>query len=348
MRRGWFCVKSRIKLGASLLLALLLLLYPVAALEGVLRALTTWARAYLPAMLPFFLILPPLSSPEAGALYERVFARAMRALFRVPGRAAGAFALSLMAGSPAGAIALGRLAQDGMNRGELSRAALLCTGLSPLFLISAVGGAMLGSPELGQVLALSQLGAVLITGLLFRFCWRDDLAPLFPTAAEPPGGSVSGAALNLLSVACYMALFSCIAALATRLFGEAVRVPLLAVAEAASGAQALADAAMSGPLKLTLIALLCGFSGVSILAQNLSRLRPLGLPARRLVLGKIAQGLTSALLCALQVRLVPLPAAPALAANSYAQRAMVFAALALALFAFAIARAPKTDAQNTQ
>lgn len=341
-------MSMKLKLALALMFAGLLMLYPGPSVEAARQAISVWANAYAPAMLPFFIILPVLSSPEAAALYERLFSGTLGALFGCPGRAAGAVILGLIAGSPAGTISLSRLASDGsVNRGQLSRAALLCSGLSPLFLLSGVGVSMLGSVQDGMTLVRSQLGALILCGLIFRWCWRDDEMPVSAPAADPTGGAVREAALNLITVCGYMVFFSVIARIAAQFVGAHWQAPILALIEAAGGAAALGQMPIPYAVRLTLIAFACGFSGLSILMQNASRLKSLGLPVHRLVIGKLAQGLTCALLCAAQLRLMPrAQATPAFASVFASQRAAVLAALILILVGAGIVFLHRADSHG--
>ena len=86
-----------------------LLLFPARCAEQARSAMALWAQAVAPALFPFLALLPVLTSEEARDGYERLFARPMRA-FRLPGRAASAAVVGLMAGTPAGATAAGRCA----------------------------------------------------------------------------------------------------------------------------------------------------------------------------------------------------------------------------------------------
>ncbi|MDL2207016.1 hypothetical protein LJC33_08935, partial [Eubacteriales bacterium OttesenSCG-928-N13] len=95
-----------------------------------------------------------------------------------------------------------------------------------------------------------------------------------------------------------------------------------------------------------LMAGISGASGLSILMQNLARLRPLGLPWHRLVLGKLAQGLTSMLLCGLQVRIWSHPFAPSRNEVPAFIWAFALAAIALALVGVGITLIPPADAHK--
>lgn len=131
-------------LGAALACALLLV-FPGPALEAALEAMSLWARAFAPALLPFFAVTPALCCPEAAALYERALGRGMEGLFGCPGRGAAPLAVGFMAGSPAGATALSRV-KEGMTRSPGYPDPVAQRGAQPAFLVASVGGAMLGDP----------------------------------------------------------------------------------------------------------------------------------------------------------------------------------------------------------
>ncbi len=332
------------KLLASLILCWALILYPTEAVAAAKSAILTWATAYAPAMLPFFMILPVLASADAAALYERLFGPLLRRLFKVPGRAAGAAILGLIAGSPAGSTSLARLADANMSRGELSRAALLCSGLSPLFLVSGIGVSILGSAQAGNVLMRSQLFAVLISGLFFRFAWRKDVVKVTPQPEAAPGGGVREAALIVLTVCGYMVLFSVVARLAVQCFGVRWEPWLLALIEVSGGSELLAQLPVHPDAALVLISGCVGLSGIAILVQNAGRLKPLGLPWHRLALGKAVQAVLSALICGLHLRMSPSPASvPALAHTFFAERAAIMATVLLILVGLGIAVFSRAD-----
>jgi hypothetical protein len=189
-----------LRLMAGLIFAALLILNPTGALDAARQALGVWATSFVPALLPFFAVTPALSSDEAAALYSRLLGRPFGALFGCPGHLAGAALIGLMAGSPAGAIAAGRLRRRATGA-QLTRAALLASGVSPGFLISAVGASMLGDANLGAILLRSLLGALGIGGLILRCAFSDDPtagrsggAPGKPFEDGAPRGQVGGSA----------------------------------------------------------------------------------------------------------------------------------------------------------
>ena len=197
-----------LQLAAAVVFVALLMASPSEALAAARQAIAVWAGSFLPALLPFFAVTPALSSDEAARLYAKLFGRAFECLFGCPGQLSGAAMIGLMAGSPAGAIAAGRL-RGHATGAELTRGALLASGVSPGFMISAVGAAMLGDARLGAILLRAQLGALVIGGLLLRraFSGGRTLAP--PDVGEAKkGDALMGAALSMLSVCAHMVVFA--------------------------------------------------------------------------------------------------------------------------------------------
>ena len=102
MRRLW----DYVKLFGALGLVFLLLTWPAEALSAAQGAMRTWAGSVGPSLFPFLALLPALTCPAARRAYARALGWLMRPLFRLPGSAAPALLIGLLAGSPAGALAV--------------------------------------------------------------------------------------------------------------------------------------------------------------------------------------------------------------------------------------------------
>lgn len=327
------------RLVAGLLFAALMIAQPAQALDAARQALGVWATAFVPALLPFFAVTGALSSDEAAALYARVFGRVFEALFGCPGRLAGAALIGLMAGSPAGAIAADRLRGDA-TPAQLARGALIASGLSPGFLIGAVGTAVLGDPSMGAVLFRSQLGALFIGGLVMRRAFSGGQGAPPQSAAGAPAGEkgLIGAALAMLSVGAYMVMFGVAARLISLWMPPGAEAFVLAAMEISGGSAALAALPVAQDVRTLLLAFACGFGGLSILAQNLQRLR--GVRLGWYLSGKLLHGGLCALLCWAQMGL-PQPELPA--AGWRMQTALAcWLVLATAAGAFALKRARRS------
>lgn len=189
----------RLKPVAAALVLLLLLARPEAAVAGGQRAMRIWCASVAPSLFPFLALMPMLVSDAARAFYRRTFGRLM-AFFGLPASAAPALLIGLVAGSPAGALAVRRTAlaelriknqrenqtgdpaamyragdQNARTQG-FQRLALAVCGMSPAYLVIGVGQGLLGSTRLGWRLALAQLCTQLLLLLLLRR-FESDQAP---------------------------------------------------------------------------------------------------------------------------------------------------------------------------
>ena len=290
MRRIW----DYAKLFGALGLVLLLLLWPTEALSAAQGAMRTWAGSVGPSLFPFLALLPTLTAPAARRAYARALGWLMRPLFRLPGSAAPALLIGLLAGSPAGALAVERVA-EGMPRGEARRLGLMCAGVSPVYLVGGVGAALFGSAAMGLWLALAQAAGQLLLGVLLRGRFAEDRERLPGLPEREREAPVRAAVASVLQVCGYMALFSVAAAMAAKLLGGAAGDLLLYIADMPSG---LARAAQKGA-PWALAGAVAGFGGLCIAAQNMAVLRPLGVRWRDYL---AARGFVAAF-CALTLRL---------------------------------------------
>ena len=308
---------NALKLPAGLLLLALLLFDPAGALQAVREAMRVWADSVAPALFPFLAVLPLLTCPEARAQYARALGPILRQAFNLPGAAAAALAVGLLAGSPAGALACAWAAAS-LRRGELRRLALVCCGIGPVYLVSGVGVALLGRRDAGLLFAGCQLAAQLLTGLALRRAFAGDTAPM-PAAPETRGDRpMRAAVLALLQIAGYMALFAVLAHFAGRLFGARAGIVCRMLLDMPGGAALTAGLSLPLRVRLPLLAGMSAFGGLCIAAQNLAVLAPLGVRWGEYLAAKAGQAACAAGLCAALLPLLegggqpvrPLPALP--------------------------------------
>ena len=300
--------KAYLKAAGAALSCALLLAFPGPALEAALEAMELWARAFAPALFPFFAVTPALCCPEAAALYERALGRVMEALFGCPGRAAAPLAVGLMAGSPAGAAALSRV-KDSMTGAQATRALLLSAGLSPAFLVSSLGGAMLGNPALGAVLLRSQIGAVLLGGLLLKRAFGGRQEPICgdSPAVQRQTPPLRGAVLGVLTVCGWMVTFGVLNQFIALAFPGLGPV-LLPFLEITGGCWQIAAYPLPAQIRLALLGFFCGMGGLAVFLQNATQVPQV--KKRHLALGKLLHGVLSGLLAWAQTALPP-PSLPA-------------------------------------
>lgn len=255
------------KTGLAIFVTALLLLCSDESLSAAQQAAYGFWKSFLPAMLPFFLVSPYLTSPDAQAAFSRAFGRALWGLYRIPGAGAGAFLCALAAGTPAGAAACADAGRD-MDADAYARLCCLCSGLSPAFLITAVGSGHMGDARSGWILYFSHVGALLVSGVLLRrtkFGWDRP---------EKEGGRAAGgdifanALVSMGKVLCWMTIFAVLSRILTdRLAGFAPGWLIGAICEISGGAGQLASAPLPYEARMLLLSGLTGFGGLCVIAQ---------------------------------------------------------------------------------
>lgn len=282
-RIGFYC-------GAGVMIAMIA--QPQLCVDAAQRAMRMWFESVAPALFPFLALMPLITGDAACAAYNRLFGGVMR-LFDLPGSAASAAIIGMIAGSPGGAMAARRIGDGaGLNVGQLRRLLPAITGVSPAFLIGGVGVSMLGSARLGAYLALVQAAAQLALMLLMRTCVADDPRTLPALPASEKSGAVRSAVEAILVVCGYMVVF----AVATAALAGGTM--LTAFADLPGGLAQLAAADLS--LKPMLVGAAIGFTGACICAQNVRALHGTGIGWRDVLL---CRGMC-ACLCAIGARCV--------------------------------------------
>lgn len=283
---------------------ILICLHPADSLEAASAALRTWSESVAPALLPFLIAAPALTDRTVCALLGRFSGGLLRAL-RLPVHSTGALLIGLLSGSPAGASALSAVPPDSADApGAYLRAAVLASGASPAFLIASVSVGMLNAPEAGIILLRAQIFSGFAACALLRPFGRARCVASsdMPSSPRP---AVLSAALTLLSIAGYMALFSVLARLVSLLLAPSLETPLAAVFELAGGCRALSriDAPLS--LRLPVISAVACFGGLSVYAQSMSFLTRIDVRPAEYAAAKLMQSALAALATHLQLVVRP-------------------------------------------
>ena len=266
----------------AVLFLALMLLYPQAALSAARSAFALWQQTVAPSLLPFFALIPALTSPEATACFGHLLRLPCR-LLGIPEAAAGAVGIALAAGSPAGARALACIAAaESLPSGGALRAALMCGGVSPGFIVSGVGAGMLGDPSLGTLLLAAQILSLLSTSLLLRILLPQNMR--LPPAADAAAASVPPirfALSGVASILVWMVIFS----VGTSIAGEICPAAAPIFALSAEFSTACAWAAQQN-LPLWAFGMVIGFGGVCVFCQNMAVLKTVGIPPGMFFAGK--------------------------------------------------------------
>lgn len=160
---------------STLIIIILIILYPKQSLSAALKGLNTWINVVLPALLPFFIVSEIMIQLGIVDFLSSLLTPIMKPLFNCSGHSSFVWIMSITSGYPMGARLIGSLYEDGsITKVEGQRMLAFCNTSGPLFMIGAVGIGMLGSPEAGKIIAISHYSGALILGLLFRFYGREE------------------------------------------------------------------------------------------------------------------------------------------------------------------------------
>lgn len=255
-----------------------ILIRPEASVAGGQRAMLLWCTSVAPSLFPFLALMPVLTGAEACRAYRKLFSGVMGKVFGLPGDAAPALVIGLVAGSPGGAIAVRRIAgESGMKRRDAQRLALAVCGLSPAYLVLGVGHGLYGSSAVGWKLAGIQAAIQLfLLGVLRKARFGDD-APCGPANLQR-GDGIRGAVESVLVICGYMVLFGAVSNVAASFAGLLPGTILLLLTDLPGGLALLPFLNLQMEMPAACAAI--GFGGLCIAAQNLDILKEIGVRAR--------------------------------------------------------------------
>ena len=282
-------MKKLVRPLGALVFILLLCLNPAQTADAAFSALQKWATRVVPSLFPFFAAIPALTCSEARAFFCRFMKRFM-AFMKCPGEMAPALMTGVLSGSPAGALATACAAREVMcGETALLRCGILSSGASPAFLLGTVAAGMLADPGAGWLLIGAQNLGALTAGLLMRFLPEGEKKRVTASGEREASPVMLGAARNLIMIGGYMMLFSVLARQLSLLAGTAAEKPLLMLFELAGGCESAASLDLPRAQRAALLSAVSCMGGLSVCAQSLAFLRPLGVSGGRYVFWKLVQ-----------------------------------------------------------
>ncbi len=128
-----------------------------------------WFNIILPSVFPYLILSRYLAESDIADIVLRFPGKLISRFLNVSYPSLRCVLCSVLCGYPAGAIAASALEKNGdIERDEAERVIYYSNNAGPLFLISAVGGGMLGSQRLGFVIYLIELISAFAYGAMFK------------------------------------------------------------------------------------------------------------------------------------------------------------------------------------
>ncbi len=200
-----------------LLLIMALLSFPEEVKDGVRASILYCLTALVPSLFPFMVLSCLLVESGAGDLLGRPLSPLARWGFRLPGCCAAPVLMSFIGGYPAGARSAALLLEQGrITREQAGRMMLFCVNPGTAFVVTYLGGGVLGSYRAGWLLFLSVTFSGLLLGLLSGL--RAKVPPKKQEARprKTEGalvGAVSGAARSVLIMCACIVSFAALSTL---------------------------------------------------------------------------------------------------------------------------------------
>ncbi|MBQ9485445.1 MAG: hypothetical protein IJU83_01260 [Clostridia bacterium] len=267
--------------------------------SATLNGISLWAATVLPALFPYLVITALISSLKITETVASALSPVCKKLFGVNGNVGYALFLSLISGYPVGAKIVAELKSDGfISHTEAQRAAALCSSSSPAFLIGSVGGLIFNDRFFGLCLFITHLVSVFAVGFVFSFYKRKDRptetrrTPSARRSSETENDallyrSVYSSVISALVVGGIITVFYVITEMLADLnainpvadfLGLFIKDEKTAYGaatglfECTKGIKIIAESDLNF-FTLPVCAALCGFGGVSVIAQSLAYLK---------------------------------------------------------------------------
>ena len=302
--------------GCACFLIFALRCFPEEMLAASAEGVQLWLTKVFPSLFPFLAACGILLRIGAAQRIGAILHPLMQPLFRLPGIAAFPFFFGFLSGYPMGAKLTAQLyEQKQLSLSDAQHLLAFSNCPGPLFLIGTVGVGFFGMPAFGYLLWLSAFLGAVATGILFR---REKSVPVFssvslssaPSLTEVLSASVADALRTILLIGGYLVLFAVLSAAMeqARLFSllsrllfflplstETLRGFCSGILEMTNGAYLLSRAPDALRLRLTLVAFLVSFGGLSILGQTFGVLAAVPISKKNYVKGKCTNALFSSL-----------------------------------------------------
>ena len=318
--------KTGIIYGGILIGFFLLLVFPEYSSDSARNGLEVCFRVILPTLFPFFVLSSLIIDMNIAPLLGKLFSPFMRRLFNVPKDCGVVFLLGLLSGFPVGAKMTSEMYEKGLcSKNEADRLLCFSNNPSPGFVISVVGGGILGSVTFGWLLFISQTVAAVISGILIAIIYKvsDSKHEYIPQRIEEKNNpsfalcfteAVKSGLSSVLNVCAFIVFFLMLTGLFEKLgvwsflaslfsftgiSPEVFKSIAAGFMEITSGASSVAN--LSPRVAIPLLSMILGWSGISVHFQVFAFSLKSGLSTKPYLLSKVMQAFIGGCLSLLAV-----------------------------------------------
>lgn len=280
------------------IIIVLFVLFPDMISRGAKTGLLLWFDTVLPALLPFMILSNFMIKQNITKSVSRVVYPLFSHLFGLSRGGCYPAVIGLLSGYPLGAKTTAQLYQEQMiSREEAQYLLTFCNNASPMFLMEYMGIHCMGLHYPAVLAGIIYLSALLGTLFFRRKRFQEGYCSLKPCVYQKQSviisldESILDAFVTITKVGGYILLFSILAQVMAELmpFPAMVKYIGIGILEITTGGAVLAESAVPGAVRNSILAGLCAFGGLSSVAQTASVLGETDLSVKRYFLAKLLQ-----------------------------------------------------------
>ncbi len=266
----------------------------------VIDALKLCVSAVIPTLFPFFVISGFLVNSGIVSAIGNILAPVSNFLFKTSGKGAVVFIIGIICGYPTGAKVIAEMYRNNnLDKKECERLLAFCNNSGPLFVIGAVGSAMLNNKSYGVILYIIHVASAILTGVFFRaFADKSDFVKRNDIVVSTIGGAVSKsieqAVKSIFNVCGYVVFFALLSAMSKSIF-------ITSFLEVTIGVKNIITLGLNTKAMLVLLSGILGFGGICVYFQVQSAVADTGLSTKMYLSGKALQSLIAMLISVIYI-----------------------------------------------
>ena len=303
-------IMSILPVAASTVACLMIISKSAVASEGIINGLKICSGVIIPSLFPFMVFSSFVIKSGIYIKLGKLLGKPIRIIFNLPTCSSGAVIMGFIGGYPIGISITKDLLEIGaIEEKQAKRLALFSVNAGPAFVVSAIGGVIYQSKNIGYILLASTLLSSITVGVTVGILSRikgekvsekamlkqhEKFSSAFVSATE------SGAKA-ILSICMWVVTFGAIISFAKALpIPKELSVLLCGILEVTSGCTLSA-----GVLPLAVTASLISFSSFCIFFQLMPSLKKIGLKFSFFLLSRIACAALSFIYCTILSHIFP-------------------------------------------
>lgn len=303
-------IKSLMPVAACIVACLTIISSSSVISQGIIGGLETCLNVIIPTLFPFMIFSSFVVKSGIYLKIGRIFGKPIGWIFNLPPQTSGVIIMGFIGGYPIGLTMTAKLFEAGaIEEHHAKRMALFCVNAGPAFIISAVGGVMYQSKDVGLILFASVVLASLTVGVAVgifskikgekaksKRLYRDGVG-----IASALVSATESSARAMLSICVWVVVFGAIISYVRSFeLPNEISTILCGLLEVTSGCSASV-----GSMPLSVVAAFISFSGLCIFFQLLPLIRQIGLRASSFLLSRIVCACLSFIYCQALTRLFP-------------------------------------------